>query len=176
MPSLRQVDAPPNAEGESGVVSDNGKVQMRQTKFRGNVFVANLPNGFSDEDLARLFDDYGIVVGAFLARDPATRATKGCGLVNIAPPRAAEAAIAALNGSMVGGRRIEVRTATPGMAITIPRPPRPPIGHSRVAARDDEGAAPRSEAGFQPRPPRPAQRPVVVEYRNRFKSLALGRR
>jgi len=176
MPGTRQVDAPSNADGESGLVSGNGKVQMRQTKFRGNVFVANLPNGFSDEDLARLFDDYGIVVGAFLARDPATRATKGCGLVNIAPPRAAEAAIAALNGSTVGGRRIEVRTATPGMAISIPRPPRPPIAPGRLATREAATTPSGADTGYQPRSPRPTQRPVVVEYRNRFKSLSLGRR
>jgi RNA recognition motif-containing protein len=155
---------------------------MRQTKFRGNVFVANLPNGFGDEDLARLFDEFGIVLGAFLARDPATRATKGCGLVNIAPPRAAEAAIKALNGSTVGGRKIEVRTATPGMAISIPRPPRHPSGPGRTTPREDAGLAPLDDAGYQPRiqrpaaPRPPAQRPVVVEYRNRFKSLSLGRR
>lgn len=150
---------------------------MRQTKFRGNVFVANLPNSYTDEDLARLFDDYGIVVGAFLARDAATRASKGCGLVNIAPPRAAEAAIAALNGSTVGGRKIEVRIATPGMAITIPKPPRHPSAPPRPSLRDEPGFAERGDASFQPRPPRPAAaRPVVVEYRNRFKSLSLGRR
>ena len=33
---------------------------MRQNKFRGNIFVANLPNGFTDEELAQLFDPYGI--------------------------------------------------------------------------------------------------------------------
>lgn len=143
---------------------------MRQTKFKGNVFVANLPNGFTDEELAQLFDAYGIVLGAFLARDATTRATKGCGLVNIAPPRAAEAAIAALNGSTVGGRKIEVRLATPGMAITIPRPPRPTVAPGRMTLRADDD-------GYAPRAPRPAaQRPVVVEYRNRFKSLTLDRR
>jgi RNA recognition motif-containing protein len=141
---------------------------MRQTKFKGNVFVANLPNGFTDEELAQLFDAYGIVLGAFLARDAATRATKGCGLVNIAPPRAADAAIAALNGSTVGGRRIEVRVATPGMAITIPRPARPPSAPDRATLRADEP--------YGLRAPRAPQRPVVVEYRNRFKSLTLDRR
>lgn len=93
---------------------------MRQNKFRGNVFVANLPNGTTDEQLAQLFDPYGIVLGAFLARDAATASTKGCGLVNIAPARAAEAAIAALNGTTVGGRRIEVRAAAPRWRSACP--------------------------------------------------------
>lgn len=155
---------------------------MRQNKFRGNVFVANLPNGTTDEQLAQMFDAYGIVLGAFLARDAATSSTKGCGLVNIAPARAAEAAIAALNGTTVGGRRIEVRAAAPEMAITMPKPPRPPRATPRTY-----GGEPRPYTGeprpytAEPRPysaekpyiaAKPAQRPVTVEYRNRFKSLA----
>ena len=138
---------------------------MRQNKFRGNVFVANLPNGTTDEQLAQMFDQYGIVLGAFLARDAATASTKGCGLVNIAPARAAEAAIAALNGTTVGGRRIEVRAAAPEMAITMPKPPRSarPMG-------DRPAYAPAAEKTHFAA--RPAARPVTVEYRNRFKGLA----
>jgi RNA recognition motif-containing protein len=98
---------------------------MRQDKFRGNVFVANLPNGTTDEELAAMFDAYGLVIAAFLARDPTTRETKGFGLVNIAPERGAREAIAALNGTKVGGRCIEVRPAEPDMFIRLPRPPRP---------------------------------------------------
>ena len=56
-------------------------------RLRGNVFVANLPTGYSDEQLAQLFDQFGIVLGAYLARDATTQSTKGYGLVNIAPPR-----------------------------------------------------------------------------------------
>jgi RNA recognition motif-containing protein len=138
---------------------------MRQNKFRGNVFVANLPNGTTDEQLAQMFDQYGIVLGAFLARDAATASTKGCGLVNIAPARAAEAAIAALNGTTVGGRRIEVRAAAPEMAITMPKPPR---SNARPSG-DRPHFAPAEKSHYAARP---AARPVTVEYRNRFKGLA----
>jgi RNA recognition motif-containing protein len=93
---------------------------MREQKFRGNVFVANLPKGYTDEELAKAFDPFGIVVGAFLARDSATGAPKRHGLVSIAPERAAAEAVAALNGSEIGGRKIEVRLADPEMALTIP--------------------------------------------------------
>jgi RNA recognition motif-containing protein len=129
---------------------------MRQSKFRGNVFVANLPNGCTDEQLAQMFDPFGIVLGAFLARDAETSSTKGFGLVNIAPARAAQAAIAALNGTIFGGRRIDVRAAAPEMAITLPKPQR----RGRISAATSHYAV------------KPAQRPVTVEYRNRFKSLA----
>src|SRR6266581_466889 len=93
---------------------------MREQKFRGNVFVANLPKGYTDEELAKAFDPFGIVVGAYLARDSATGAPKRHGLVNIAPERAAGEAVAALNGAEIGGRRIEARLADPEMALTIP--------------------------------------------------------
>src|SRR5258707_9614381 len=96
---------------------------MREPKFRGNVFVANLPKGYTDEDLAKAFDPFGIVVGAYLARDLATGAPKRHGLVNIAPERAAGQAVAALNGMEIGGRRIAARLAHPGMAPTIPSRP-----------------------------------------------------
>lgn len=101
---------------------------MRADKVRGNVFVANLPRGFTDEALAEAFDPYGIVLNAYIARDPATGETQGHGLVQIAPDKAADKAIEALNASRVGGRRIEARRADPGMGIALPKPrvtPRP---------------------------------------------------
>ena len=71
---------------------------MRKQSFRGNVFVANLPQGFTDADLARAFDPFGLVIGALLARDLKSGAAKTHGLVDIAPQRAADAAVAAMNG------------------------------------------------------------------------------
>jgi len=147
---------------------------VRYNKFRGNVFVANLPNGFKDEELAQLFDPYGIVLDAFMAREADGRTTKGCGLVNIAPPRAAAVAIAALHGTRVAGRQIEVRAAAPNMAISIPKPKLaggPARRPARPAPTDDAAAAAVDRPLAARRAP---QRPVVVEYRNRFKAFAPG--
>ncbi|HEV3177306.1 MAG TPA: hypothetical protein VGZ72_15040 [Stellaceae bacterium] len=121
---------------------------MRKQSFRGNVFVANLPQGFTDGDLAQTFDVFGLVIGALLARDSKTGAPKTHGLVDIAPQRAADAAIAAMNGTVIGGSQIEVRRADPAMSITVP------------------GAGP-SRAHVERREPRPAARTraVVVEHR-----------
>lgn len=122
---------------------------MRKQSFRGNVFVANLPAGFTDEDLAQSFDAFGLVIGAVLARDAKTGVPKNHGLVDIAPQKAADAAIAAMNGTEIGGSRIEVRHADPAMSITLP------------------GPAP-SQAHVERREPRPAPRTraVVVEHRS----------
>jgi len=127
---------------------------MREQKFRGNVFVANLPKGYTDEELAKAFDTFGIVVGAFLARDSVTGAPKRHGLVNIAPERAAGEAVAALNGMEIGGRRIEARLADPDMALTIPTRP----GPSRF-----DGAPKRVARPAAPAAPAKAPRPFIVE-------------
>jgi RNA recognition motif-containing protein len=97
---------------------------MRPDKIRGNVFVANLPHGFTDAQLAEAFDPYGIVLIAHLARDPATGKTCGHGLVQLAPDRAVEDAVASLNETGIAGRRIEARRADPEMGISPPTQPR----------------------------------------------------
>lgn len=115
---------------------------MRSQKFRGNVFVTNLPPGTGDEQLASHFDEYGIVLGAFVARDTENGGLKNYGLVSIAPERSAAAAIAELDGMEIDGKRIKVRQADPAMGLTIPtrreRPPQsqwrpapPPLEHTR---------------------------------------------
>lgn len=144
---------------------------MRPQKFRGNVFVANLPKGFSDAELAQAFDRFGMVMGVCLARDAETGITKGHGLVDIAPASAAAEAVAELNGTEMGGRKIEARLADPGMALTIvaprgqgaPEPPRVHGGHDR--AHDQARYHGGYQAGYEdaPRPPRRA--PVQVEVR-----------
>ena len=122
---------------------------MRKQSFRGNVFVANLPKGFTDGDLAEIFDAFGLVIGALLARDAKTGAAKTHGLVDMAPQKAADAAIAAMHGTVIGGSQIEVRHADPAMSITVP------------------SSGP-SQARVERREPRPAARTraVVVEHRS----------
>jgi RNA recognition motif-containing protein len=93
---------------------------MRPEKIRGNVFVAKLPHGLTDEQLAEAFDPYGLVLTAHLARDPASGEPRGHGLVQIAPDHAVEKAIAGLDATGIGGRRIEARRADPAMAIVVP--------------------------------------------------------
>lgn len=124
---------------------------MRPDVIRGNVFVANLPLGFSDEQLAELFDPHGIVLRAYVARDPATGETVGHGLVELAPDKVVDAAIEAVSGERPGGRRIDVRRADATMGIVAKRPP------------------PKFRLEPKPRPPR---EPVVI-YENRE---GMGRR
>jgi RNA recognition motif-containing protein len=131
---------------------------VRPIRITGNIFVTNLPQGFTDASLAELFDSYGLVLSAYLARDPDTGATRNHGLVDLAPASAMTQAIDELNGSDIDGQRITVRSADPDLAL---RPPRPRGGADRSAPRM---AAPRPRPSFPP-PPVVARPAVIVERR-----------
>jgi RNA recognition motif-containing protein len=141
---------------------------MRSQTFRGNLFVANLPPEFSDEQLAEAFDPFGIVLSASIARDPATGKRLRYGFVDIATERAANLAVERMNGAAIDGYNIEVRISERGAAAKkLPRPaPASRPSQQRTAARPsaDDGAAvsfrPRRQPSFQverrPLPRRPA--------------------
>lgn len=101
---------------------------MRSRNHKGNVFVGNLPSDFTDERLAEVFDPFGIVLSAAIARDPNTGARLRYGFVDIATEKAAKAAIAELNGTQVDGSKLSVQMSekpakkAPG-AAPAKRPP-----------------------------------------------------
>src|SRR5262249_50343607 len=127
--------------------------RMRAQHFRGNVFVANLPPEFSDDQLAEAFDSFGIVLSASVARDPATGKRLRYGFVDIATERAAKLAVDGMNGAAIDGYNLDVRISErPAVAKKAPRPAAgPPRPSRRLGARAvNEGD---NEAdGFTPRP------------------------
>jgi RNA recognition motif-containing protein len=134
---------------------------MRSDKITGNIFVANLPPGFTDARLADLFDPYGLVLLAHLARDAKTGAVRNHGLVDLAPQPAAAEAIEALDGCEIDGQRIAVRAADPSLALRSPAPKRRPA--PRQAAPTAEPSATAEPAA--PVAPRSPTRTFVVERR-----------
>ena len=120
---------------------------MRPDVVKGNVFVANLPLGFTDEQLAELFDPYGIVLRAYLARDPQTGQTQGHGLVELAPEKVVQAAIDAISAERPGGRKVDVRRADDTMCIVAKRPLRP------KPAREERPWVETTEVSTHPRGP-----------------------
>jgi RNA recognition motif-containing protein len=125
---------------------------MRSQQFRGNVFVANLPPEFSDDQLAEAFDSFGIVLSASVARDPATGKRLRYGFVDIATERAAKLAVESMNGAAIDGYNLDVRISErPAVAKRAPRaaagPPRPSQRmQARAASDGDDG-----NNGFGPR-------------------------
>jgi RNA recognition motif-containing protein len=132
---------------------------MRSKIFRGNVFVANLPPELSDDQLAEAFDSCGIVLSAHVARDPATGARLRYGFVDIATERAAQRAVAAMNGATLDGHSLDVRISerpakkrvtANGPGGPARRPPLRPALSRRAENTDDGGYHPVAMVRRQP--------------------------
>jgi len=78
-----------------------------------NIFVGNLSFGATDETLRSMFENFGAVERASIVTDRDTGRSRGFGFVEMTDADEAERAIAALNGSDVGGRAINVNEARP---------------------------------------------------------------
>ena len=108
---------------------------MRANRSRGNIFVANLPPEFTDDELAETFDSFGIVLSASIARDPETGKRLRYGFVDIATERAANLAVAALRGTQVQGYTLDVRVSErPAAAKKLVRPSPPRRASIRLLA------------------------------------------
>jgi cold-inducible RNA-binding protein len=78
-----------------------------------NIFVGNLSFQTGEEELRRLFEAYGQVDRVSILTDRDTGRSRGFGFVEMANSEEGDKAIAALNGSQVGGRTINVNEARP---------------------------------------------------------------
>ena len=77
------------------------------------LFVGNLPYSVSDEDLEASFADHGTVVSAVVIRDRDSGRSRGFGFVEMESEEMAEAAVQAMDGSEIDGRRLRVNEAQP---------------------------------------------------------------
>jgi len=144
---------------------------MRLQYFRGNLFVANLPPDFSDDQLAEAFDPYGMVLSASIARDPATGNRLRYGFVDIATERAAKRAVDAMNGTAIDGHNLDVRISERPSGRNKPNPGRPRAAQHRAMLRPvpreraEDGQSAGSAGEFAARP-MPRQQPTFqVERR-----------
>jgi cold-inducible RNA-binding protein len=78
-----------------------------------NIFVGNLDFNTSEEELRQLFEAYGQVDRVAIMTDRDTGRSRGFGFVEMSSAEDGEKAIAALNGSQVGGRTLNVNEARP---------------------------------------------------------------
>jgi len=77
------------------------------------LFVGNLPYNMSEGDLETAFGEHGQVVSAVVIRDRDTGRSRGFGFVEMETEEEAEAAMGALDGHEVEGRRLRVNEAQP---------------------------------------------------------------
>ena len=77
------------------------------------LFVGNLSFNVTENDLQDAFAAHGTVVETNLMMDRTTGRPRGFGFVTMNSPEEAQKAIAALNGSQLGGRALTVNVAKP---------------------------------------------------------------
>jgi len=77
------------------------------------LFVGSLPWAVNDDSLKTAFESYGSVVSAKVITDRQTGRSRGFGFVEMENETDANAAIKALNGSLLQGRTIIVNEAKP---------------------------------------------------------------
>jgi RNA recognition motif-containing protein len=83
------------------------------------IYVGNLPYRTTEDDLRRIFEEYGAVLSVNLVNDRETGQPRGFGFVEMNDSEA-DTAVDALNNANIGGRSIKVNEARPRQD----RPPR----------------------------------------------------
>jgi RNA recognition motif-containing protein len=81
--------------------------------MQNKLFVGSLPWATDDAELLSLFSQYGEVTSARVMTDKFTGRSRGFGFVEFANEADAAKAVAALDGSTLGGRQIVVNVARP---------------------------------------------------------------
>ena len=132
---------------------------MSPAAFKGNLIVTNLPSDTTGDQLAELFDGFGMVIGAEIRYIPAQAGTATIGVVALAPEGAVDRAIDAVNHSLIGERRIKVGRARQ-------RPPKP-----KLATASNATASP----GWVSASPTLAAQPpktIIIEYKPRRRLIS----
>lgn len=81
-------------------------------RMRKTLYVGNLSWGTTEEDLLTVFSDHARVLSCRIVADRETGRSRGFGFVEVEGDDA-EKAIAAMNGSILGGRELIVNEAKP---------------------------------------------------------------
>jgi RNA recognition motif-containing protein len=128
-----------------------------------NIYVGGFPYKTTKDDLTKLFSTCGTVVHAKVILDRETGRPKGFGFVEMSTDAEAKAAVAKLNGAMLGGRKIfavegradKSKRATPPYGGGVPLPhavrkgPDPKPGEPGFVERRS-GKDRRAQAGAAP--------------------------
>ena len=78
-----------------------------------NIYAGNLNYSLTEEELEKVFAEYGEVSSVKIIRDKYTDQSKGFGFVEMTDDAAAQKAIDELNGTEIKGRELRVNQARP---------------------------------------------------------------
>ena len=76
-----------------------------------NLYVGNLPHSTTESELRTVFEAHGAVEKVSIVTDRETGRARGFGFVEMTHPAEADKAIAALNGTELGGRALKINEA-----------------------------------------------------------------
>ena len=79
-----------------------------------NLYVGNLYYRINEDDLLRIFSEYGKVASVRIIRDPYTRRSKGYGFVEMEHDYEANRAVDNASGLLLEGRNLVVLFVKPG--------------------------------------------------------------
>src|ERR1700722_4947700 len=96
----------------SAEVSHSQIAQLEAIRLK-NIFVGNLDFNTSEEELRQMFEAHGQVDRVSIMTDRDTGRSRGFGFVEMTNAEEGDKAIAALNGTQVGGRTLNVNEARP---------------------------------------------------------------
>jgi len=114
-----------------------------------NLYFGNLPHSTTETDLRNAFGVYGPIESINIITDRDTGRARGFAFVEMGDSGGAEKAIAALNGSDMGGRTIQVNEAKPKTER-----PRGGGGQRFGSGRPGGGGRDGRKGSRQPREPR----------------------
>jgi RNA recognition motif-containing protein len=86
---------------------------VKEVAVGTKLYVGSLPYSTTEQQLSELFAQHGTVQSAKVITDRYTGQSRGFGFVEMATSEEAQKAIAALNGSNLGGRTLVVNEARP---------------------------------------------------------------
>lgn len=92
---------------DGGVVGDLEEARARAGACE--LYACNLPRSCDISQLLDLFKPYGTLLSVEISRDSETGISKGCGYITMSSIAEAKEAIAALDGSDLGGREMRVK-------------------------------------------------------------------
>lgn len=78
-----------------------------------NLYVGNLPHSTTEAELRTLFEAHGAVERVSIVTDRETGRARGFAFVEMTDASEADKAVAALNGSELGGRALKINEAKP---------------------------------------------------------------
>src|ERR1700719_4554999 len=78
-----------------------------------NLYVGNLPHSTTEPELRGLFEVHGAVERVSIVTDRETGRARGFAFVEMSNPAEADKAVAALNGSELGGRALKINEGKP---------------------------------------------------------------